>query len=76
MNKKRKLDQYNSSDLTNFIKEKSNDSSIDQRNYNNIEYIDPTLNLMESLTKPFLDKYQKKFSIEKEDIVQTFYQDY
>ena len=73
MNNKKKLDEFNSSDLKKFIKDYSNESSIEQKSQNNNNYIDPTLNLMQSLTQPFLDKYKQKYSIEKEDIVQTFY---
>ena len=46
MNNKKRLDEFNSSDLKKFIKDYSNESSIEQKSQNNNDYIDPTLNLM------------------------------
>jgi uncharacterized phage-like protein YoqJ len=45
MNKKRKLDEFNSSDLKKYIKENPNESAKQLLDKNE-EYIDPTLNLV------------------------------
>lgn len=46
MHKRRRLDEYNSSDLKSYIIDQLNESSIDHSSQKKNEYIDPTLNLL------------------------------
>lgn len=46
MIKKRRIDEYNSSDLKNYIKKDKTLSSTGKLSISNSEYIDPTLNLL------------------------------